>query len=74
MIFQNDYEIAYYLNAIELVFSSTIELATGAIELDIKYLSHKLKRKETKNNRSFDGENHSVAVSKLKKLKRKDIS
>ena len=43
------------------------------IELDIKYLSCKIKRKEKKKNRSYDGENHYVAVSKPKKVKRMNI-
>ena len=39
-------------------------------EVDIKYLSHKIKRK----NKRLDGENHIVAVSEPKKVKNKDIS
>ena len=45
LTFQNDYEIAYYLNAIKLIVSSTNEPTTSMIEPDIKYLSHKIKRK-----------------------------
>ena len=40
-------------------------------EADIKYLSHKIKKKK---NRRFDGENHLVAVSEPKKVKTKDTS
>lgn len=43
--FQNDYEIACYLNAIKPVTSSTSEPTVNMIESDIKYLSHKIKRK-----------------------------
>ena len=46
LMFQNDYEIACYLNAIKHVVSSTNEPAASMIEPDIKYLSHKIKRKE----------------------------
>ena len=45
LTFQNDYEIACYLNVIEPVVSSTSELATSMIEPYIKYFSHKIKRK-----------------------------
>lgn len=45
LTFQNDYEIACYLNALELVVSSTSEPTTSMTELDIKYLSHKIKIK-----------------------------
>ena len=38
---------------------------------DIKYLSHKIKWKKNKHS---DGENHIVAVSEPKKVKRKDVS
>ena len=44
LMFQNDYEIACYLNAIEIVVSSTSEPATNMTELDIKSLSFKIKR------------------------------
>ena len=37
---------------------------------NIKYLSHKIKRK----NKRSDGKNHIVAVSEPKKVKNKDIS
>lgn len=57
--FQNDYEIAYYLNVIEPVNSSTNELATNMTESYIKYLSHKIKRKK----QWSDGDNHIVVVS-----------
>ena len=40
-------------------------------EADIKYLSHKIKRKK---NRRSNGENNLVAVSKPKKVKTKDVS
>ena len=73
LTFHNDYEITCYLNAIEPVVSSTSESATSMTESDIKYLSHKIKRKEKKN-KSSDGENHYVAVSKPKKVKIKDVS
>ena len=73
MTFQNDYEIACYLNAIELVVSSTSESIMSMSEPDIKYLSLKIKEKKKKN-RCSDGENHYVVVSKPKKVKRKDIS
>ena len=43
--FQNDYETACYLNAIEPI-TSTSEPATHMTEADIKYLSHKIKRKK----------------------------
>ena len=72
LTFQNDYEIAYYLNAIEPVVSSTSELATRMTEPDIKYLSQKIKGKENKKNRSFNSINHYVAVSKPKKAKKKE--
>ena len=39
-------------------------------EADIKYLSHKIKKK----NRRSDGENQSVAVLEPKKVKIKDVS
>ena len=68
--FQNDYEITCYLNAIEPITSSTSELATNMTEVDIKYLSHKRKRK----NKRSDGKNHIVAVSEPKKVKNKDVS
>lgn len=45
LTFQNDYEIACYLNAIEPIVSSTNEPTTNMTEPDIKYLSHKIKRK-----------------------------
>lgn len=65
--FQNDYEIACYLNAIELVTSSTSELVVNMKEPNIKYLNHKIKRK----NEWSDLENHVVAMSELKKSKKK---
>lgn len=68
--FQNDYEIAYYLNAIEPITSSTSKPTTNMIESDIKYLSHKIKRKK----KWSDGENHIVAVSEPQNSKNKDIS
>ena len=68
--FQNDYEIACYLNAIEPITSSTNEPATNMTEADIKYLSHKIKRKNKRSN----GENHIVVVSEPKKVKNKDVS
>ena len=40
-------------------------------EADIKYLSHKIKKKK---NRRSDGENHIVAVLEPKKVKTKDVS
>ena len=40
------------------------------IEADIKYLSHKIKRK----NKRLDGENHIVAMFEPKKSKNKDVS
>ncbi|MFA1657821.1 hypothetical protein ACDX31_27220, partial [Klebsiella quasipneumoniae] len=40
-------------------------------EADIKYLSHKIKKKK---NRRSDGENHIVAVSEPKIVKIKDVS
>ena len=40
-------------------------------EDNIKYLSHTIKKKK---NRRSDGENHIVVVSKLKKVKIKDVS
>ena len=40
-------------------------------EDDIKYLSHKIKKKK---NRRSDGENHIVAVSEPKIVKIKDVS
>ena len=46
LAFQNDYEIAYYLNDIEPIVSSTSEPATNMTEPNIKYLSCKIKRKE----------------------------
>ena len=73
-MFQNDYDIACYLNAIEFVVSSTSKLATNMTELDIKYLSWKIKRNENKINRSSDDENRYVVVPKPKKVKRKDVS
>ena len=39
-------------------------------EADIKYLSHKIKRKSKRS----DGKNHIVAVSEPKKHKNKDVS
>ena len=45
LMFQKDYEIAYYLNVIEPIVSSTSELPTSMIESNIKYLSSKIKRK-----------------------------
>lgn len=68
--FQNYYEIACYLNAIEPVTSSTSEPMVNMTESNIKYLSHKIKRK----NKWSDGENHFVAVSKPKESKNKDVS
>ena len=40
-------------------------------EADIKYLSHKIKKKK---NRRSNGENHIVAVLEPKKVKIKDVS
>ena len=40
------------------------------IEVEIKYLSHKIKRKKKRS----DGENHIVVVYKPKKVKNKDVS
>ena len=40
------------------------------IEANIKYLSHKIKRKTKR----LDGENHIVAVFEPKKVKNKDVS
>ena len=40
--FQNDYEIACYLNAIKPVTSSTSEPAINMTKADIKYLSQKI--------------------------------
>ena len=51
--FHNDYEITCYLNAIEPITSSTSELVVHMTKLDIKYLSHKIKRK----NKWSGGEN-----------------
>lgn len=56
------------------IVSSTSEPTTSMKKLDIEYLSHKLKRKEKKKNRSSDGENHYVVVLEPKKVKRKDVS
>ena len=44
LTFQNDYEIATYLNSIEPIVSCTSESATSMTKPDIKYLSHKIKR------------------------------
>ena len=71
LTFQNDYEIACYLNVIKPVVSSTSEPTTSMTEPDIKYLSRKIKRKEKKKKKSSDGENHYLAVSKPKKVKNK---
>ena len=68
--FQNNYEIACYLNTIEPITFSTSEPITSMIEVDIKYLSHKIKRK----NKRSDGKNHIVVMSKPKKSKNKDVS
>ena len=54
--FQNDYEIACYLNAIEPVVSSTSEPIVNMTEIDIQYFNHILKRKMK--NKHLDGENH----------------
>ena len=51
--------------------SSTSERCFNVIEVDIKYLSHKIKKKK---NRRSDGENHIVVVSEPKKVKTKDVS
>ena len=66
--FQNDNALACYLNAVKPVVSSTSESSVNMTEGDIKYLSRKIKQK--KNKRS-DGENHIVAVSEPKKVKKK---
>lgn len=68
--FHNGYEIAYYLNAIEPVVTSTSELDTSMTESNIKHLSHKIKRKEKNKNKISNGENHYVVVSKPKKVKK----
>ena len=69
--FQNEYVLACYLNAIELVMSSTNEQSINMTEAKIKYLSHIIKKKKCKRS---DGENHIVAVSEPKKVKTKDVS
>lgn len=74
LTFQNDNEITCYLNSIEPIVSYTSEPATSMTELDIKYLSQKIKRKENKNNRSSDAKNHCVVVSEPKKLKINGVS
>ena len=51
--------------------SSTSEHNVNMTEANIKYLSHKIKKKK---NRRSDGENHIVVVSKPKKVKIKDVS
>ena len=70
LTFQNDYALACYLNVVEPVTSSTSEYNVNMTEANIKYLSHKIKKK----NRRSDGENHIVAVSEPKKVKIKDVS
>lgn len=69
--FDNDYSIAYYLNACKPFLSSTSVKRETMTKEDIKFLSLKMKNK--KNKRS-DGENHLVAVSDPKREKEKDIS
>ncbi|WP_229775754.1 hypothetical protein, partial [Pseudomonas laurentiana] len=59
LTFQNDYALAFYLNVVEPVTSSTSEHSVNMTEADIKYLSHKIKKKK---NRRSDAENHIVAV------------
>ena len=51
--------------------SSTSEHSVNMTEANIKYLNRTIKKKK---NRRFDGENHVVAVSEPKKVKKKDIS
>lgn len=53
------------------MMSSTSESSVIMIEVDIKYLSQKIKRRK---NRCSDGENHIVTVSKPKIVKIKDVS
>ena len=43
--FQNEYKIAFHLNVIEPIVSSTSELVASMTKPDIKYLSHKIKIK-----------------------------
>lgn len=62
--------MACYLNAIEHVSSSIKGHNTNMIEENVKYVS--LKRKKKKN-KSFGGENHTVAVLEPKKVKKKDV-
>lgn len=71
LTFQNDYALAYYLNTVKPVTSSTNEQGINMNEADIEYLSHKIKKKK---NRRSDGENHLVAVSEPKRVKTKDVS
>ncbi|MCQ9191642.1 hypothetical protein, partial [Escherichia coli] len=66
----NDYDIAYYLNVVEPITSSTSEPTIHMTESNIKYLRHKIKRK----NKWSDGENHIVAMSGPRKSKNKDVS
>ena len=71
LTFQNDYALTYYLNTVEPVVSSTSEKSVSMIKGDINYLNRKIKWKKNKHS---DGENHIMAMSEPKKLKRKDIS
>ena len=68
--FQNDYEITCYLNAIEPVTSSTSEPMVNMMESNIKYLSHKIKRKNKQSNEKY----HTVEVFDPQKSKNKDLS
>ena len=52
------------------MISSTNEHVVNMIEMDIKYLNHKIKRKK----KCSDGKNHFVAVSEPSKSKNKDAS
>ena len=69
--FQNDYEIACYLNVIQPMVSSTNELEINMTEMKIQYTSHKLKRKMK--NKHSNGENKFVVVSKPKNVKKRHI-
>lgn len=69
-MFQNNYDLTCYLHTVKLVMSSTSKHSVNITKSNIKYISHTIKRKM---NRHPDGENHIVAVSERKIVKRKDI-
>lgn len=54
-MFSNEYSLAYYLNVVKLVTSSTSKSSVNMTKKNMKYLSLKIKKKK---NRHYDGKNH----------------